>query len=85
MACFLIELILSIVILSGNSSSPSIAMTVPRVFAASFAALFALCLIKKIAKERYHNLVIKAFIGLSLLMRILAMVLLKYYVRNPTE
>lgn len=85
MGCFLIEFILSIVILSGNSSSPSVAMTVPRIFAALLAGLFAFCLIKKLLPERYHSLIIKALAGLSLLVRALTLALLKYYTRNPTE
>lgn len=85
MSCFFIEFILCIVILSGNSSPPSLAMTIPRMLASLTSYIFVLFLLKKFLKDNYQMLAVKGLACLSILIRVLAFVMVKYFVRNPTE
>lgn len=85
LGCFITEFILCIVILSGNSSSPSLAMTIPRMLAALASSFFVVCLIKKLLRDNYQMVTVKALACFSIILRILCFVMVKYYVRNPTE
>lgn len=71
--------------MEANSSPPALAMTIPRMFAAFFGIVFMISILKKFLRENLQNLIIKGLACLSILVRVLAIVMLKYYTRNPTE
>lgn len=86
LAAFLTEFILCIVILSENSSSPSLAMTIPRMFAALTTALLVALIIKKLPiKTDTQNLAVKVLACVAMLLRIMTVIFLQYHSRNPTE
>ena len=60
-------------------------MTVPRMFAAFIAFMFVFFLIKKFPKQGFEILAVKVFACLALLTRIITVIMLYYYSRNPTK
>lgn len=85
MACFFVQLTLSIIILTENSSTPSVIMTISRIIAALSSIILTIFVTFKIIKSGLENIIIKGVAILAICFRILTDLILRYYSKNPTQ